>query len=113
VADVQRLPVVPGEELEALADGQVRIHRRRLEDDADALAPAQASPLRVLVEHGDRAAVARSVALEDLDRRRLPGAVRTEQAEYLARLDLEVDAAQCLVRAVRLVQVADRDRRHR
>src|SRR4029078_13686489 len=49
----------------------------------------------------------------NLCRRLLAGAVRAEQPEHLARLDLEVDAAQGLVRAVRLVAVADRDRRHR
>ena len=43
------------------------------------------------------AGVALAVALEDLDRRRLAGAVRAEQAEHLARLDLEVDPAQRLV----------------
>ena len=47
-----------------------------------------------------RAAVALAVALEDLDRRRLAGAVRAEQAEHLAGLDREVDPAQRLEVAV-------------
>ena len=92
LVDVQRLPVVPGEELEALAR---RVRFGYIADDWRTTPmrsrQSQARPLRVLVEHGDRAAVARAVALEDLDRRRLAGAVRTEQAEHLARLDLEVD----------------------
>ena len=54
---------------------------------------ARAGALRVLAEHLDLAAVAVAVALEDLDRRRLAGAVRAEQAEHLAGADLEVDAA--------------------
>jgi len=40
---------------------------------------------------------------QDADERRLAGAVRAEQAEDLARLDGEVDAAECLVLAVALV----------
>jgi hypothetical protein len=112
LVDVQRLPVVAGEELQALGDAQVRIHRRRLEDDSDSIPPVEAGSLWVLAEHLDRSAVARPVALQDLDRCRLAGAVGAEQSEDLARRDLEVDAPHCLVRAVRLVQIRDRDRRH-
>ena len=43
----------------------------------------------------------------------MPGAVRAEQAEHLARLDREVDAAQRLVRAVGLAQAGHRDGVHR
>ena len=50
-----------------------------------------------------------AVALEDLDGRRLAGAVRAEQAEHLTCLDREVDPAQRLVVAVALAQTADRD----
>ena len=39
---------------------------------------------RVVSEHRHRAAAARAVALEDLDRRRLAGAVGPEQPEHLA-----------------------------
>ena len=60
--------------------------------------------LRVDAEHLDGAGVALPVALEDLDRRRLAGAVRAEQAEHLAGLDREVDAAERLVGAVALAQ---------
>src|SRR5207302_8096478 len=62
--------------------------------------------------HLDRAAVASPVALQDLDRRRLPRAVRAEQPEDLALPDLEADAAQRLVCAVGLAQFLDADRRH-
>ena len=47
--------------------------------------------LRVDAEDRDAAAVALAVALEHLDRRRLAGAVRPEEAEDLALLDLEAD----------------------
>jgi hypothetical protein len=55
-----------------------------LEDDADALAELARYVRRVVAQDGDLAAVAAAVALEDLDGRRLPGAVRAEQAEHLA-----------------------------
>ena len=64
-------------------------------------------PCRVEPEHLHLAAVARAVALEDLDRRRLAGAVRPEQAEHLAARDLEVDPAQRLDAVVGLAQPAD------
>ena len=64
---------------------------------------------RVGAEHRHGAAVAAAVALEDLDRRRLAGAVRAEQREDLALADLEADAAQRLVPAVALAEVLDDD----
>jgi hypothetical protein len=45
----------------------------------------------------------------DLDERGLSGAVRTQQSEQLAALDLEIDAAQRLHRAVGLAQARDRE----
>ena len=71
---------------------------------------ARGAALGVVAEHGDDAARAGAVALEDLDGRRLAGAVGAEQAEDLAGGDLEVDAAHGLMVAVGLVQVADEDR---
>ena len=44
-------------------------------------------------------------ALQDLERRRLPGAVRAEQREHLADLDREADALDGLDRAVGLPQL--------
>ena len=70
---------------------------------------ARAALLRIDAEHLDGAAVARAVALEDLDGRRLAGAVRAEQAEHLARLDREVDPAERFVVAVALAEARDRD----
>ena len=52
------------------------------------------------------AGVALPVALEDLDRRRLAGAVRAEQPEDLAGRDLEVDPAHRLDAVVGLAQAA-------
>ena len=44
---------------------------------------------RVEAEHAHRAGVGRAVALEDLDGGGLARAVRPEQAEHLARRDVE------------------------
>ena len=81
-----------------------------LEDDPDPLPVRRAGLPRVDAEHLDVATVALPVALQDLDRRRLPRAVRSEEPEDLARLDVEVDSPDGLVLAVGLAQRADRDR---
>ena len=51
-----------------------------------------------------------AVALEDLDRRRLAGAVGTEQPEHLAAPDVEVDPTNRLEVGIGLAQAADLDR---
>ena len=93
LVDVARFAVVAGVELEALAHGQPRLGARLLQDGADAVAPGGVAVRRVDAEHADLAVGARAEALEDLDRRRLAGAVRPEEGEDLAALDLEVDPA--------------------
>ena len=60
-------------------------------------------------EDADLAAAARPVPLEDLDGGRLARAVRSEQAEHLAVLDLEADSAHRLHLAVGLAQIAHLD----
>ncbi len=107
-----RARVVPGEQSEALGGRQRLVHRRGLEHHADLLAPAAARECGVGAEHLDAAAVPSAVALEDLDGRRLARAVRAEEAEDLAALDVEVDPAHRLERAVRLAQAADGDGAH-
>src|SRR5581483_725325 len=113
LVDVPGLGVVAGEHRVRLVDREARPQLRVLQHDADPLAELRAGPLRVVPQHAHVAGVPVAVALEDLDRRRLPGAVRPEQAEHLALVDLEVDAAYRLVLAVRLPQAADLDRVHR
>src|SRR5581483_7593107 len=102
--------VVAGEDREALAHGQVREERGGLHHDANPLPPGAAGRLRFGAQHLDAAAVALPVALQDLDGRRLAGAVRAEQPEHLARLDAEVDAAQRGAIAVALLESVDDDR---
>ena len=53
--------------------------------------------------------VAGAVTLEDLDSGRLARAVRTQEAEYLAGLDLEADAVEPLNVTVGLAQPFDLD----
>ena len=112
LVDRPRALVVAGEQAQALDDAQRLVHRRGLEDDADPLAPLAARVRRVDSQHLDLARVALAVALEDLDRGRLARAVRAEQAEDLAALDLEADPADRLELAVRLAEVSDADRGH-
>ena len=106
------LAVVAGEEREALprrsGSGTSRTTGGRRRCARATRSRRAAGPRRARRPSRRRAAV----ALEDLDGRRLAGAVRAEQAEDLARLDLEVDPAQRLVRPVRLPQAADGDGRH-
>ena len=84
LVDVARRAVVAGEDRVRLAHRQVRPQLRLLEDDADPLAEVRSRPLGIVAEHAHLAGVALAVALEDLDGRRLAGAVRSEQPEDLA-----------------------------
>ena len=106
-----RVRVVAAAHVDHLGDGEIRLDTRRLEHDADALLHGALAAGRVEAEHRDVAAVARAIALQDLDGRRLPGAVGTEQREDLALVDGQVDAGDRLQLAVRLAQPADHDGR--
>ncbi len=79
------------EQVDDLDHGQLRVERRRLEADADAWLERVGAVGDVEAEDDRLAAVGRPQALEDLDRRRLARAVRPEQAEDLARGDIEID----------------------
>ena len=89
----------------------MRVCRRALQDDPDALAQLATAAAGVEPEHLGVTAVTRPVALEDLDRRRLPGAVRPEQRDDLARLDLEGDTSQRVASAIALDQTFDANAR--
>ena len=91
---VEAAAVEAAEQRERLADGQLLGEARLLQRDADAFpdggvvaAPAQAEDLDLAGGRGEQ-------PFEDLDRRGLAGAVGAEQAEALARLDGQVEAAQ-------------------
>ena len=110
VRDALHLPL----QLEVLAPGRVDVDAGALRHVADRsphgnrlagdVVPRDGRPPRVLLGQGD----------EDLDRRRLAGAVRPEKPEDLALLDAErhaVERANAL--RVRLLELLDLDRRHR
>src|SRR6185312_3178720 len=108
--DRARCRVEAGEEGDRLAHGPERVELALLEDEADAVAPGAGRGGGVDTEDRDFAAAALAVALEDLDRGRLAGAVGHAEAEDLTGGDLEVDAADGFVLAVGLAQPADADR---
>src|SRR5262249_51964093 len=109
---VARPAVVPGEEAGRLPHGEIRPELRLLQDDADALPVLAPRACGIEAEDVDASAVALAVTLEDLDRRRLAGAVRAEQSEDLAFVDPEADAADGFMAAVRLAQFLDEDCAH-
>ena len=84
LVDGARPRVVAGEDAVHLAHGQLRPELRRWSTTPIRSRNARLHAARVEAEHLDLAGVAVAVALEDLDGRRLAGAVRAEQAEDLA-----------------------------
>jgi hypothetical protein len=107
---VARVGEVAGEQPVRLAYGQEWAQLRLLEDDAHPFPELARRIAGIEAEHGRASAVALAVALQDLDRRRLARAVRTEEPEHLALRDVEADAVERLHVPVRLRQVRDRDR---
>ena len=67
--------------------------------------------LRVGAEHRDLAGGAGAIALEDLDDRRLAGAVGAEEPEDGSARDREVDPGDRLVAVIGLAQTEDPDHR--
>src|ERR671910_531343 len=82
----------------------------RLQHDADPVPPLETCPVGVCAEHPDLAGVPRPEALGDLDRGRLARAVRTEQREALADVDVEVEAVDGVAAGVALGESPDADR---
>src|SRR4051794_4844501 len=101
--------VEPGEVGERLAHANELVDPGLLEHDPHPLAHRPRPLAGIEAEDADVAARPVPVALEDLDRRRLPRAVRAQQPEDLAALDAEVDAADGLDALVGLAQIADFD----
>ena len=81
--------VETAEECEVLGGTEALVQGGRLGQDACPAANADAVDRRVHPEHLDLAGVTAKHAVEQPDGRRLAGAVVTEQAERLARADLE------------------------
>ena len=107
------LLVEAAEQVDDLGDGQLRVHRRRLEADPDPRLQLVGAGGDVDAEDHRLTAIGAAEALQDLDRRGLAGAVRPQQAEDLAAGDVEVDAVHRDEVAVVLDQAADADDRPR
>ena len=89
LVDRPRRRVEAGEQRHGLAHRQVGVELALLQHQADPLPPAPGRPAGVDTQHPHLAGGARAVALEDLDRGRLAGAVGAEEAEHLAGGDVE------------------------
>jgi len=92
--------VVAAVHLDELGDRQIALDAALLEHDPHPLAQLPRARRGIDPEDRRLAVGAQSVPLEDLDRRRLTGAVRAEQAEHLSTRDLEADTANHLDPAV-------------
>src|SRR5207249_1133078 len=106
-----RYAVQLGVETKVLFRSEILVQRRVLEDEPD---PAPHFELLGRdVEPRDRRRSGRRTQkrAQDVDRRRLPGTVRTEEPEDLAGGDVEADAPNCFELVVRLRQLAHGDDR--
>jgi hypothetical protein len=112
LTDGERPRVHRCEQRQRLANGELPVHPRRLEHDADPRPEVGARLRWVDPEHSDLPGRPLQEALQDLHGGRLSGAVRSEQGEYLAGLDGQVDAANRLDRAVMLDESPDPYGRH-
>ena len=84
----------PAEQDEVLAAGELLVERRVLARERDHLADVLRVVLDVVAEHRRAAAVGLQEGGEDPDRRRLAGAVVTEQADRLAGVDRQVEPVE-------------------
>ncbi len=108
---IERIAVEPGVQPEDLGRPCLGVDAAGLEHQPDPRPERRTVPPRVEAEDPDLAGVGPAVALDDLDRRRLPGAVRPEQRDDRPRRDIEVEPGDRGPAAVALVQAANGDRR--
>ena len=99
-------------ELDHLADRELGLDARRLQDDADAVAEVTAGVRGIDPQHFDRPRRGGPVSFEDLDGGRLAGAVRAEQGVHLAGIDRETQAVDRVHLAVVLVEIVYVDGGH-
>ncbi len=112
----QRVAVLgprPREELDGLGDPHPIRQRRALQLAAELRPEPVGVPDRVETEHAHVPGVGPPESLEDLDGRGLAGPVGADQAQHLARMDVEVEPVDDHPAAVRLGQPADGDDRIR
>ena len=83
-----------------------------MQHDADSLAEGAPAAFGIEAEDRHLAPVAAAMPFEDLERRRLAGAVGAQEREHLALLDREAHPVHGAVRAIALLQAHDLYRRH-
>ncbi len=86
LVDGSRAPITPAVQRDHLTHGELDLDTGGLQDDADPIAEVPTGLGRVLAEHPCPPGRCSAVALENLDRRRLAGAVLSEQCIDLADL---------------------------
>jgi hypothetical protein len=106
-------PVQLGVEAQVLLGGQVGVERRVLEHETDVAPHVGALADDVVAGDERRAGGRHGERAQHLDRGRLAGAVRAEEAEDLARLDRERDRIHGGQFAVALHELVDGHRRRR
>src|SRR5262245_24528085 len=87
---LDRNSVNAGEEVEVVVDRQIVVERELLRHIADAPPQEARTQAAALASQLHLAAARREQAAQDLDRRRLAGAVRSQQSVNLAVFDLDV-----------------------
>ena len=95
------MTVQGGECADQFLDRDVRQQGTGLQHGADPPGPDRGG--RVRPEHGDRSGVGRGQTEDQVDRGRLAGSVGTEYGDHLTRRDGQVDPADGLNSAERLV----------
>ena len=95
--------------LEVLEPGQVLVHGGVLAGEPDVLAHLGGIADDVVARNARGAVVGQQQGRQDANGRRLAGAVRAEQPEDAARLDVKVDAAKRVDVAVALAQPSGLD----
>ncbi len=93
---------------QVVGDGEVLVDHL----DPDVARVDRAVEVHDIALHLDRAGALREVAGDDLDQRRLAGAVVAHEADHLACADFEVDAAQRFDRAEILGDVLQLEKAH-
>src|SRR5205823_12593007 len=96
--------------LERLERSHSGVEAAFLQHHADLRVQAPAVADRIQPEDPHRAAVGHAVALENLDRRGLPGPVRPEKSEHFAAPDRQAEPVDGVLAAVALLELRDLDR---
>src|SRR5215469_8489124 len=107
----QAAGVERGEQLHGLLHADFRRQVGGLQADADAVFELLLLAIGIEAQNPSVSAAARSQAFKNLHRAGFAGAIGAEQAEDLARADLEVDALYGVNVGVGLLQRADRNNR--